>query len=134
MSRALALAVLARALDDARGICAGTESSKSQRAKALEEGRAFWLSDDPEWRAARDVWCEEAGFDPDYARDQARRMIESNIGSLRGNRPSAELNARRAQAIAALRREGLSNRAIAARLGINADQVRIWVKRGEAHA
>ena len=134
MSRALALAVLARALEDAQGRMPDQNGAPGKQKKVQEEALLFWTSDDPEWRHAREVWCGEAGFDVDYASEQARKIIAGSGASLRGSRPNPELNARRYAAVKALRAKGIQQQDIAQRLGISTDTVRIWERRGEAQA
>lgn len=71
----VALAVLNRALDDARGVIPDMSHGRPIRQSVIEEGRAFWESDAPEWREAREAWCDAAGVHPEKARAFALREI-----------------------------------------------------------
>ena len=90
----VALAVLNRALEDAIGVIPDVSRGKPVRQSVIEEGRAFWISDDPEWREAREAWCDAAGVHPEKARAFALREIEKAAAA-----PAKEARESRSEAI-----------------------------------
>jgi hypothetical protein len=71
--RALALAVLERALSDAA--TDGAEGGDAQ----LEKERAYLFCTAPEgrWAKARNMWCDRAGLTPDYFATHARKVLRA---------------------------------------------------------
>ena len=76
----VALAVLSRALHDACDVIHDLGRGRPTRAAAVAEARAFWESDAPEWRLAREAWCDAAGVHPEKARAVALQEIAKAAG------------------------------------------------------
>lgn len=115
----VALAVLSRALHDACNRLDDVGHGRPLRIAVVEEARAFWQSDAPEWREAREAWCDAAGVHPERARAVALREIEAAGDAPRPNKPLSQPEL--------IRREhagGASVMALAERYGIKPAEVR----------
>lgn len=77
---AVALAVLSRALHDACDVIHDIGRGRPTRDAVIAEARAFWESDAPEWRCAREAWCDAANVHPDKTRAVALAEIAKAAG------------------------------------------------------
>lgn len=77
-ARELACSVVQRAIDDAlTARITPTSSADAPSRSEHAEAVLFCTSDVPEWREARQAWCDAAGIVADRLRDMVKARLET---------------------------------------------------------